>query len=197
VNTLKLVVVSMLTLGFMFFVPASDAVENVSSQNFVNQKEKFIALTFDDGPHHIYTNKILDTLEAYHAQATFFVVGRNVSGNKEIMLRMVKDGDEIGNHTWSHPLFTHLSKEKIVQEMAKSQQAIEDVVHYRAAIFRPPYGSYNHFVLVTVGLPFILWTVDPEDWKKKSVQNVVHMIIKETKTVPLFYCTIRMQIQAR
>ena len=62
-----------------------------------------MALTFDDGPNPTTTNQALDTLSKYGIKATFFVLGKNVSGNEEILKRMKADGHVIGNHSWSHP----------------------------------------------------------------------------------------------
>ena len=67
------------------------------------REEKYVALTFDDGPHPRYTPKILEILEEYGIKATFFVVGVNAENYPDTIEKVIKAGHEIGNHTYSHP----------------------------------------------------------------------------------------------
>ena len=76
---------------------------------YEKKNRKVVALTFDDGPNPATTNQALDTLSKYGIKATFFVLGKNVSGNEEILKRMKSDGHVIGNHSWSHPVLSKLS----------------------------------------------------------------------------------------
>ena len=76
---------------------------------YEKKNRKVVALTFDDGPNPATTNQALDTLSKYGIKATFFVLGKNVSGNEEILKRMKADGHVIGNHSWSHPVLSKLS----------------------------------------------------------------------------------------
>ena len=73
---------------------------------YEKKNRKVVALTFDDGPNPATTNQALDTLSKYGIKATFFVLGKNVSGNEEILKRMKADGHVIGNHSWSHPVLS-------------------------------------------------------------------------------------------
>ena len=145
----------------------------------VFKQHKYIALTFDDGPHPVYTPKILDLLEYYNVKATFFVVGQRVHGNEAILRRMIQDGDEIGNHTWSHPKLTRLSNKKIQKEVRDDQQIIMKSAGYEAKLFRPPYGSYNALTKKVIGMPFILWTIDTLDWKNQKTDIIVQRIIRK------------------
>jgi peptidoglycan-N-acetylglucosamine deacetylase len=180
-RTLKfIIVVTLIFYSEFYFSFKSEASENLNPEGSISQKEKIVALTFDDGPHRIYTNKILDILEEYQAKATFFVLGRNVLPNKETLQRIVLGGNEIGNHTWSHFFLPRLNQKKIKQEIAKTQRIIKETTGYITRIFRPPYGYYNHFVSVAIGMPIVLWKVDPQDWKSKNAIRIADEVLKKT-----------------
>lgn len=100
---------------------------------------KRVALTFDDGPDENFTGPILDTLASRHAVASFFVVGRQVQQLPELTRRIVAEGHEIGNHSWSHPDFSALGNANIKMELAATGRLIEAVTGHRPLLFRPPY----------------------------------------------------------
>ena len=98
-----------------------------------------VALTFDDGPDDRFTAPILDTLRSRHAVASFFVVGRQVQRLPALTQRIVAEGHELGNHSWSHPDFAGLSEQAISMELAATGRVIEAVTGHRPLLFRPPY----------------------------------------------------------
>jgi cellulose synthase/poly-beta-1,6-N-acetylglucosamine synthase-like glycosyltransferase/peptidoglycan/xylan/chitin deacetylase (PgdA/CDA1 family) len=100
---------------------------------------KRVALTFDDGPDEQFTGAILDTLASRRAVASFFVVGRQVQQLPELTRRIVAEGHEIGNHSWSHPDFAALGTANIKMELAATGRLIEAVTGHRPLLFRPPY----------------------------------------------------------
>ena len=77
-----------------------------------------IALTFDDGPHPVYTPQILDTLKEYGVHATFFLIGENAERNPELVRRILREGHEIGNHSDTHPNMPTLSREDMAKEIS-------------------------------------------------------------------------------
>lgn len=79
-----------------------------------------IALTFDDGPHPVYTKKLLDGLRKRGVKATFFLIGENIEGNEELVKQMAEDGHLIGNHTWSHVDVTKMSDKQACEEITKT-----------------------------------------------------------------------------
>ncbi len=81
--------------------------------NSVHVDGPYIALTFDDGPNATLTPKLLDLLAARHLKATFFVVGQNAADHPDILKRAVREGHEIGNHSWSHPNLAKMSDEAV------------------------------------------------------------------------------------
>lgn len=140
-----------------------------------------VAITFDDGPHPSYTNTILDELKKRNAVATFFVLGNRAQYYPEILQRIISEGSEIGNHTWSHKQLTLLTPEDIKKQINDTQRVIKSSTGIAPTIMRPPYGSINKNVRQQVNMPIILWSVDPEDWKYKDRDIIVGHILTHTK----------------
>lgn len=135
-----------------------------------------VALTFDDGPNPDSTPIILDALKKERVKATFFVIGLKVAANKDSLMRMQKDGHEIGNHTWAHPNLTKLSQAQIEQQVSLTQTAVTDIGLPAPKLFRPPYEAFTKPMLAYVHMPVILWNIDPKDWKEKDPKNVVAIV---------------------
>ncbi len=144
----------------------------------------FIALTFDDGPQQKLTPRLLDLLAQHHIHVTFFVVGENAAEYPEILQRAVREGHEIGNHTWSHPNLAKMSDENVRSQIKRTEEAITNAVGSRPVLFRPPYGSVTarqkRFIHDELGYEIILWEVDPLDWKNPGPNVVSSRILKET-----------------
>lgn len=131
--------------------------------------DKVVALTFDDGPHPENTPKLLDILKENDAVATFFMVGTNVAEYPDIVKRVYEEGHEIGTHSWDHKDMMKLSLDEIMTDQyGKANDAIEAATGLRALIDRPPYGSMSEEVAEQTGREQILWSVDPNDWKKEN-----------------------------
>jgi len=145
--------------------------------------EKYIALTFDDGPTQ-YTERLLDILAENDSAATFFVVGFKVASYKDIILRMVEQGSEVAGHSWNHPNFAKSSGELIRQELQSTNNAIYNVTGILPTIYRPPYGSYNDTVKnisKELGLAIINWNLDPRDWQVRNADTVYNNIMSKAK----------------
>jgi len=131
-------------------------------------RSKCVALTFDDGPG-TYTESLLDILARHRARATFFVVGRMASGTGESTLRrMVAEGHELGNHTWSHPQLPQLSQAGIREELGRTQWLVKRATGVAMILMRPPYGLTDTRVATEsryLGLAQIMWDVDTLDWR--------------------------------
>lgn len=144
-----------------------------------------IALTFDDGPHPVLTPKLLDTLKEKHVRATFFLVGKRVAEHPELVRRIIAEGHEIGNHSWSHADLTRLSRSQVASEIDRTQQAIEKAGAPAPHLMRPPYGAINASVVRQIngdfGMDIVLWTVDPQDWKTPGQEAVKARILADTK----------------
>jgi peptidoglycan/xylan/chitin deacetylase (PgdA/CDA1 family) len=153
--------------------------------NSVHVDGPFIALTFDDGPHPTLTPKLLDLLAAHHLKATFFVIGQNAADHPDILRRAVREGHEIGNHSWSHPNLGKMSDEAVRRELQKTEDAIVAAIGKKPTLMRPPYGSITahqkKWIHDEFGYRIILWDVDPLDWKRPGPSVVTARILKETK----------------
>ena len=141
-------------------------------KNSLDPDKKHVALTFDDGPHPDVTPQILDKLKEYDARATFFVLGNRVEFYPDILQRILDDGHEIGNHSWSHPQLTKLSKEEIISQLARTDEQIKKVTGENTAIMRPPYGAINDEVSAYINKPIIQWSVDTRDWKVRNADAI-------------------------
>jgi peptidoglycan/xylan/chitin deacetylase (PgdA/CDA1 family) len=129
--------------------------------------QKCVALTFDDGPSSA-TGQLLDLLKTKDAKATFFVLGLEVEKYPAVLNRMIKEGHEIGNHTYHHKNLKNLSSPEIAAEINSTQELIYSITDYRPHILRPPGGNFNHNDPVLNGYPLILWSADPWDWKHRN-----------------------------
>lgn len=148
---------------------------------YEKKNRKVVALTFDDGPNPATTNQALDTLSKYGIKATFFVLGKNVSGNEEILKRMKADGHVIGNHSWSHPVLSKLSLDEAKKQITDTEDALTKVLGSSSKLMRPPYGAITDDIRKSLDLSFIMWDVDSLDWKSKNEAAILTEIQREVK----------------
>ena len=148
---------------------------------FEKKNRKVVALTFDDGPNPATTNQALDTLSKYGIKATFFVLGKNVSGNEEILKRMKSDGHVIGNHSWSHPVLSKLSLDEAKKQITDTEDALAKVLGSSSKLMRPPYGAITDDIRNSLDLSFIMWDVDSLDWKSKNEASILTEIQRQVK----------------
>ncbi|MFD9942509.1 polysaccharide deacetylase family protein [Nonomuraea sp. NPDC059023] len=145
------------------------------------KKAKCVALTFDDGPGD-HTARLLGMLRRHAAKATFFVVGQMVAADRQGNLRrMVDDGHELGNHSWSHEQLTTLSESGLRYQLKHTQDVVERETGVRMTLMRPPYGSTDASVAAATrreGLAQILWNVDTLDWRDRSASIVARRAVQ-------------------
>ncbi|MGR6915069.1 polysaccharide deacetylase family protein [[Actinomadura] parvosata] len=146
------------------------------SRKFDCARLKCVALTFDDGPGE-HTWRLLDLLRQRDVRATFFVIGQMVAADKggRIVRRIVGDGHEIGNHSWSHPPLAELSHEALQKELKHTEDIVRRLTGVRMRVMRPPYGSTDDEVAAETrreGLAQILWSVDTLDWRDRVATTV-------------------------
>ena len=147
--------------------------------------QPYIAMTFDDGPSSENTPRLLEMLKQRDIKATFFLIGQNVAANPAIVKQILADGNEVGNHTWTHPQLSKLSDDKVTAEITKTQEAIKDACGYTPTILRPPYGaitpSQRAWISSQFGLNVILWSVDPFDWKRPGASVITQRILSQVR----------------
>lgn len=165
------------------------AKEKAESQNNnstpVETDGKYIALTFDDGPHPDVTPRILESLAQYDAKATFFMLGLQVEYYPELAAEVANQGHEVANHSHSHTDMTLLGNDQIAKEIATTNANIENITGSKSVLFRPPYGAYNEQVQNIAkqnGLSIILWSVDSLDWKNRN-KHTIHSTVTANATV--------------
>ncbi|MET9406577.1 polysaccharide deacetylase family protein [Streptomyces sp. NPDC002935] len=141
-----------------------------------------MVLTFDDGPDPRYTPEILRTLREYDVRAMFFVCGGTAADNKDLLSEMADDGHIVGNHTWSHPLLTKLSRSAIRSEIERTSEVIDDAYGEPPVWFRAPYGAWNRATFqigAELGMEPLAWTVDTLDWMTPGTRSIVGRVEKE------------------
>ncbi|WP_194907264.1 polysaccharide deacetylase family protein [Catenulispora rubra] len=141
---------------------------------------KCIALTFDDGPGPD-TGRLLDLLKAQNVPATFFVLGDQAVKYPALVNREYAEGNEVGNHTWDHKDLSTLSAVAVQNEINRAADAIAATGIPRPTLVRPPYGAVDDTVRTVAGFPFIMWRVDPEDWKYPDPTRIADQIVGHAK----------------
>ncbi len=142
---------------------------------------KYIAMTYDDGPHSQHTPRLLEMLKARNIKATFYLVGTAVNLYPGIVRRTVAEGHEIGNHSQTHRLLSKLSDDEVRKELTGCQDAIIRAANVKPRTMRPPYGGLTQrqreWVHAEYGYPTILWSVDPLDWKHPGAAVIGQRIL--------------------
>ncbi len=110
-------------------------------------KDQVAALTFDDGPDEVMTERVLDVLKRHDIKATFFLIGEKVEKFPHIVKRIVEEGHIVANHTYSHSgLFPLSSSAKVKEELQRCNDSIYNAVGLRIKLFRPPFGVTNPII---------------------------------------------------
>ncbi|WP_284140041.1 MULTISPECIES: polysaccharide deacetylase family protein [unclassified Virgibacillus] len=148
----------------------------------VDTDDKIVAITFDDGPHPVYTPQILDLLNEYNAKATFFVTGEQAKTHPQLIYREHIEGHEVANHTYHHLSIPKDSK-KLQDELYNTSYTIREITGKEPALYRPVGGNYNDLIINTAidsGYLVVFWSwhQDPEDWKKPGTDKIVNHIKK-------------------
>ena len=154
---------------------------------------KTLLLTFDDGPHPRYTDKILEILKKYNLHAVFFEVGRNVGAvgsDNTVKLtptaaasyRILASGSALGNHSYTHALLPKLKPEGYSNEINETNQVLKYVLKSDPVLFRPPYGARNDGILQVVkadNLKSMIWNIDSMDWADPVPNSIAQRVLKE------------------
>ena len=161
--------------------------ERVQYANRAN-RPKLIALTFDDGPYPIFTPLLIDELHKLDVPATFFLIGRDAQQWPELTRRIATSGNEIADHTYTHPNLDEESAAQVRDEIEKGRDAVWNLVHDPALrdMFRPPHGRYTIEtieVAQSLGYKTILWTDDGGDWRTVTPQALA-LHLEQHATAP-------------
>lgn len=151
-----------------------------------NTKRKWIALTLDVEASPAPLPSILETLKEKNVRATFFILGQFAKAHPDLIERIVDDGHEIGNHSWSHPDFRTLKREQMIEELRKTEEVVKEITgRSTKPYFRPPY-SYRNQLSINVageeGYLTVVWTTETYDWKQgATAQTMIESVLKEAR----------------
>jgi peptidoglycan-N-acetylglucosamine deacetylase len=163
----------------------TDTIDPARPVYYVDDGPMTIALTIDDGPSPIYTPQILQILEQYKITASFSMVGKNVTYYPSVAREVADAGHVIVNHTWDHADLAPLTESQTRAEIANASDAIHTAVGQVPTIFRAPYGAWSKTTLeycASANLMALDWSVDPRDWARPGVDEIVDNILRNTET---------------
>jgi peptidoglycan/xylan/chitin deacetylase (PgdA/CDA1 family)/uncharacterized caspase-like protein len=154
-----------------------------------------LVLTFDDGPHGRYTDRILDILQQEGLPAIFFEVGHNIGNVAEdgtvkltraakATRRILEMGHTLGNHSFSHPVLPSLPEAQIATEIEQTNQMLEAATEQTPLLFRAPYGARNQGILNALqarNLKSIMWNIDSEDWADPIPESIAARVVSEVE----------------
>ncbi len=165
----------------------------------MNPKEKFIYLSFDDGPNDLATNEVLDILQHYQVKATFFCVGENVDRFPVIMNRIVSEGHSIGNHTYNHLKGWICPSKKYIENVEMAENSISKFT--QTTLFRPPYGRIRKdqaSEIIRRGYKIIMWDILSYDYDKSiNLNYCLKMISKKSRngSIVVFHDSLKSRLQ--
>ena len=149
-----------------------------------DRSEKQVIFTFDGGSTDESGEAILSALKKHNVKGTFFLTGKFVEKNQELVKNISAEGHEIFNHTYSHPDLTALSDELIEDELLRMETIVKNLTGKSTKpYFRPPFGARNERVYATAlraGFQPVYWTIDALDWKEGrgiDAEDVKHRIL--------------------
>lgn len=199
---LKSILISVAIILVMVMLTFSVNGNNVASVYFGNSlrkipiynvetTEKIVAISFDAAWGADKTEKIMEILKEYNANATFFLVGFWVENYPEITKKIAENGFEIGTHSNTHPDMVKLDSEQIKLELETSVKTIENTANVKVELFRAPFGSYNDTLInvaESLNLMTIQWDVDSLDWKGISAVDITTRVLNKVYNGSIILC---------
>ena len=171
-------------LTFLFIPMTIAAGDEVLFSWHPNESKK-IAITFDDGPHPVYTPEILEILAEYGVRATFFVVGENAEWYPELVRKELAAGHELGTHTYRHANLRKSGYNPVLSEILDMENAVYENAEYRCHLLRPPGGLYGDPVCHAAEMldyTVILWSIDTRDWAHTPRKTIVDTVLDQVKS---------------
>ena len=158
--------------------------ENVSVISSGTVHDKWIALTFDDGPYPPYTDRLLDVLKAKRVHATFFLVAEQAQQYPELVRRMTAEGHTVGLHAFRHRDFLKLTEEEKRKDLEQGKNLLRDITGKDPVYWRPPHGFRDFSVMETAAaqnLTVVNWSVIPRDWTGIDSQEIYRRVMDKAE----------------
>ena len=158
--------------------------ENVSVISSGTVHDKWIALTFDDGPYPPYTDRLLDVLKAKRVHATFFLVAEQAQQYPELVRRMKAEGHTVGLHAFRHRDFLKLTEEEKRKDLEQGKNLLRDITGKNPVYWRPPHGFRDFSVMETAAaqnLTVVNWSVIPRDWTGIDSQEIFRRVMDKAE----------------
>ncbi|OGO93488.1 MAG: hypothetical protein A3F41_01225 [Coxiella sp. RIFCSPHIGHO2_12_FULL_44_14] len=143
-----------------------------------------VALTFDDGPSPKYTQPILDILDRYHIQATFFVMGAFAKKYPHLIQEIRRRGHVIANHTMTHPYLTRMYGHSLYYQIVEPNRIVQSITGNIPVCLRPPFGLTNSRVnefIRSQGMRTVMWDLNTFDYNRQSVDHLIQWVLTHTK----------------
>ncbi len=171
----------MLAVPLLALAPRSEESLPVAAAEPMAVQEKYVALTFDDGPWPGTTERLLDGLAERDAKATFFLIGEQIAGHEDTVRRMADEGHQVGNHTYTHMDLSRGDPSERLREIAETDEALRALLGDGTYWLRPPWGFLAPRTAATVGTPMVYWSLDTEDWRRLDADAVATDIIEHAR----------------
>lgn len=146
-------------------------------------EEKYVALTFDDGPSGVYTQRLLDGLEEREASATFFLCGYRLEQYPDLAGEILDQGHEIGLHGYSHRAMNKMDSQTLERELSRTEALLLEQTGQIAILLRPPGGSSSAAVRQAAAahnLALVTWSVDPRDWATGDTDAIIRSVVENS-----------------
>jgi len=177
---MKKIAAFLLPLLFLCYAPQVKGLPTGALQPL--QEPRYLAITFDDGPKAETTARLLEGLEKREVQATFFLIGEQLSGQEELVRQMFLAGHQIGIHTENHVMLSGASEAEVNAQIWKVCRRLNDVLEIEGDWWlRPPYGLITAREAAWIKTPMIQWTIDPEDWRHQDADQVAGHIAANSR----------------
>lgn len=147
---------------------------------YIDPTKPMVALTFDDGPSPEATPEILRILKENDAEGTFFVLGVQAELYPDILKQIQEEGNEIGNHSYSHLDYTRLVEPELEFQILTTQELVRMATGKAPVLLRPPYGFVNEAVR-NIDMPIILWSIDSLDWQDQNPEIIYNRVLNNIK----------------
>ena len=174
------IVVGLATAGllWLFFRPPF-------GKNIVrlNTDQRVVALTYDDGPNPPYTDRLLDVLAKHNVKATFFLIGNRIERHPETVNRIIAEGHQIGNHSYSHPLLGFLPPRYVQRQIERTDDLIRQHGIVEESVFRAPLLTRFlpvAYVLAKQDRIHISCNVWSWDWTTQNPDKITETVLRKT-----------------